>query len=275
MCAPDRLCSVVPCIGSSRRSNNPGSIRTSPEVCLPVLLLRLRGGAMIEIRARSTSTTTRRRQSIPAVADAMDGALREDFGNASSVHGWGQRAKARLDDARAAVAALVGGDPTEVVFTGSGTEADVLAVRGAAEALEAVGPAAPRDQHHRARGGAADRAGARPPRLGGHAGSASIASGVVAPDALRRPGHRRHRAGLGDARQQRGRHHPADRRARRHRPRARRAVPHRRRAGGRQAAARRRGARRRPAGHLRPQVLRPEGHRRAVGAPRHAAASRR
>ncbi len=75
----------------------------------------------------------------PAVADAMDGALREEFGNASSVHGWGQRAKARLDTARAAVAALLGADPTEVVFTGSGTEADVLALRGAAEALEAGG----------------------------------------------------------------------------------------------------------------------------------------
>jgi cysteine desulfurase len=74
----------------------------------------------------------------PAVADAMDGALREEFGNASSVHGWGQRAKARLDTARAAVAALVGGNPTEIVFTGSGTEADVLALRGAAEALEAA-----------------------------------------------------------------------------------------------------------------------------------------
>ena len=75
----------------------------------------------------------------PVVADAMDGALREDFGNASSVHAWGQRAKARLDGARAAVAALVGGEPTEVILTGSGTEADVLAVRGAAEALEASG----------------------------------------------------------------------------------------------------------------------------------------
>ena len=75
----------------------------------------------------------------PAVADAMDAAVRDDFGNASSVHGWGQRAKARLDGARAAVAALVGGDPTEVIFTGSGTEADVLAVRGAAEALEPSG----------------------------------------------------------------------------------------------------------------------------------------
>src|SRR3954469_8119798 len=69
----------------------------------------------------------------------MDAAVREDFGNASSVHGWGQRAKARLDGARAAVATLVGGDPTEVIFTGGGTEADVLAVRGAAEALEPSG----------------------------------------------------------------------------------------------------------------------------------------
>src|SRR5688572_13989325 len=69
----------------------------------------------------------------------MDAALREDFGNASSVHGWGQRAKARLDAARGAVAALLGADPIEVVFTGSGTEADVLALRGAAEALEPTG----------------------------------------------------------------------------------------------------------------------------------------
>jgi len=75
----------------------------------------------------------------PAVADAVVEALREDFGNASSVHAWGQRAKARLDRARGAVAALIGGDPSEVVFTGSGTEADVLALRGAAEALEPAG----------------------------------------------------------------------------------------------------------------------------------------
>jgi cysteine desulfurase len=75
----------------------------------------------------------------PAVADAMDGAVREDFGNASSVHAWGQRAKARLDAARASVAALVGGEPTEIVFTAGGTEADVLALRGAAEAAEPTG----------------------------------------------------------------------------------------------------------------------------------------
>jgi cysteine desulfurase len=72
---------------------------------------------------------------IAAVADAM----RDEFGNASSVHHFGQRAKARLDDARQEVAALIGGAPTEIVFTSGGTEADNFAVRGVAEALEPTG----------------------------------------------------------------------------------------------------------------------------------------
>ena len=75
----------------------------------------------------------------PAVAAAVAEALRDDFGNASSIHAYGQRAKARLDAARASVAALLGAEPTEVVFTAGGTEADVLALRGAAEALEPAG----------------------------------------------------------------------------------------------------------------------------------------
>ena len=75
----------------------------------------------------------------PAVAEAMAGALIEDFGNPSSVHHFGQRAKARLDDARSEVATLIGGEPSEVVFTSGGTEADNFALRGAAEALEPTG----------------------------------------------------------------------------------------------------------------------------------------
>jgi cysteine desulfurase len=75
----------------------------------------------------------------PPVADAVSAALRDDFGNPSSVHATGQQAKARLDRARASTAALVGADPAEIVFTCGGTEADVLALRGAAEALEATG----------------------------------------------------------------------------------------------------------------------------------------
>jgi cysteine desulfurase len=73
------------------------------------------------------------------VADRMDRALREVPGNASSVHHYGQQAKAAVDDARSEVAALLGADASEIVFTCGGTESDNFAIRGAAEALEASG----------------------------------------------------------------------------------------------------------------------------------------
>jgi cysteine desulfurase len=75
----------------------------------------------------------------PEATDAVVRALREEFGNASSVHHFGQRAKAVLDDARSAVGALLGAEPAELVFTSGGTESDNLALRGAAEALEPSG----------------------------------------------------------------------------------------------------------------------------------------
>jgi cysteine desulfurase len=75
----------------------------------------------------------------PEVADALTVAMRDTFGNASSVHHFGQQAKAALDTARSAVAALLNADPSEVVFTGGGTEADNFAIRGAAEATEVTG----------------------------------------------------------------------------------------------------------------------------------------
>jgi cysteine desulfurase len=75
----------------------------------------------------------------PAVIDAMTAVLRDDYGNASSVHHFGQQAKARLDDARTAVAALIGAEASELVFTSGGTEADNFAIRGVAEALEPTG----------------------------------------------------------------------------------------------------------------------------------------
>jgi len=75
----------------------------------------------------------------PEAIEVMARVARDIWGNASSVHHFGQQAKAVLDDARARVAQLVGGDPAEVVFTGSGTESDNAAIRGAAEALEPSG----------------------------------------------------------------------------------------------------------------------------------------
>jgi len=73
------------------------------------------------------------------VVDAVAAALRDEFGNASSVHYYGQRAKAALDEARAAVADFIGAEPSEIVFTGGGTEADNLALRGAAGAAAETG----------------------------------------------------------------------------------------------------------------------------------------
>jgi cysteine desulfurase len=75
----------------------------------------------------------------PPVADAMARVSREVFGNPSSIHHFGQQAKATIDDARSAVAALINGDPSEIVFTSGGTESDNFAIRGAAEALEPTG----------------------------------------------------------------------------------------------------------------------------------------
>ncbi len=75
----------------------------------------------------------------PAIAEVMVRVLREDFGNASSVHRFGQQAKAIMDEARTAVAGLIGAEPSELVFTSGGTEADNFALRGAAEALEPTG----------------------------------------------------------------------------------------------------------------------------------------
>ena len=75
----------------------------------------------------------------PDATEVVVRTTREVFGNASSVHLFGQQAKATLDDARSAVAALINGDPSEVVFTSGGTESDNFAIRGVAEALEAVG----------------------------------------------------------------------------------------------------------------------------------------
>jgi len=66
----------------------------------------------------------------PRVLEAMLPVLRDGFGNPSSLHWFGQRARALVDDAREQVAALVAAGPAEVVFTSSGTEADNTALRG-------------------------------------------------------------------------------------------------------------------------------------------------
>ena len=68
------------------------------------------------------------------VVDAMIPWLREHFGNpASRSHAWGWEAEAAVETAREEVAALVGADPREIIWTSGATESDNLALKGAAQ----------------------------------------------------------------------------------------------------------------------------------------------
>jgi cysteine desulfurase len=70
----------------------------------------------------------------PEVLEAFSGVLAEVYGNASSIHHYGQAAKKRLEQARREVAALLNADAGEIVFVSGGTEADNLAVLGVVRA---------------------------------------------------------------------------------------------------------------------------------------------
>src|SRR5216117_3742878 len=67
----------------------------------------------------------------PEVAEAMTRVLRETHGNPSSIYAEGRAARAAVDRARDEVAAAINAEPSEIVFTSGGTEADNLALRGA------------------------------------------------------------------------------------------------------------------------------------------------
>src|SRR5688572_23934096 len=75
----------------------------------------------------------------PRVLAAMMPYLTENYGNASSVHLFGQHARAAVDKSRRRIASLIGARPNEIVFTSGGTEANNLAIRGACEAAESHG----------------------------------------------------------------------------------------------------------------------------------------
>lgn len=73
------------------------------------------------------------------VLDAMMPYFREAFGNPSSIHRFGQKAEAAVDEAREKAASVLGCSPDEIIFTSGGSEADNLALRGAALAHRAAG----------------------------------------------------------------------------------------------------------------------------------------
>src|SRR5215472_4353008 len=67
---------------------------------------------------------------LPEVFEAMQPFYLEEFGNASSIHRYGQHARAAVEKARASVAALLNARPAEIVFTSGGTESDNLGIFG-------------------------------------------------------------------------------------------------------------------------------------------------
>jgi cysteine desulfurase len=73
------------------------------------------------------------------VVEAMMPFLTEKFGNASSIHFFGQEARGAIDKARHQVAEIINARPNEIVFTSGGTEANNLAIRGLIEANEKYG----------------------------------------------------------------------------------------------------------------------------------------
>ncbi|MEX1071430.1 MAG: cysteine desulfurase family protein, partial [Anaerolineales bacterium] len=75
----------------------------------------------------------------PQVLEAMQPYFGGDFGNPSSVHGFGQRAETALEEARQRMAELLNAQPEEILFTSGGTESDNLALRGGALAARQQG----------------------------------------------------------------------------------------------------------------------------------------
>jgi cysteine desulfurase len=75
----------------------------------------------------------------PEVLEAILPYFADLYGNASSVHAFGQEAKGAMEEARAKVAALLNAAPGEIVFTSGGTESDNMGILGAARALASKG----------------------------------------------------------------------------------------------------------------------------------------
>jgi cysteine desulfurase len=85
---------------------------------------------------------------LPEVREAMLPYLTDRWGNPSSIYAVGREARKGIDEAREKVALAIGASPEEIVFTGSGTEADNLAIKGAAWASDRRHVLLPRIEHH-------------------------------------------------------------------------------------------------------------------------------
>jgi anaerobic selenocysteine-containing dehydrogenase len=203
-----RRTAATPATGCGRHLGVPGAAKRSPE-------------RRIYLDNNATTRVS------DEVREAMTAYLGRAHGNPSSIHGAGREARDAIEQARRQVAGLINARARRIIFTGGGSEADNLALKGVAFAQ--------RDK-----------------------GNHIITTRIEHPH----PG--RHHPGVRYDGQQRGRHDPAHQGAVRSRSRERDLVPYRRRTGPRQDQGGRRGAGCRPAQPLRPQVPWPEGHRRRV-----------
>jgi len=91
----------------------------------------------------NASTTALRPEVIHEIAHTL-----AEYGNASSTHSFGRSAKVVLETARKAIASYLNAEAREIIFTGGGTEADNLALRGAASALGIKRIISSRTEHH-------------------------------------------------------------------------------------------------------------------------------
>ena len=76
---------------------------------------------------------------LPEVLETMLPYFRDTYGNPQSLHDWGDEARETNEEARGKVAALIGAQPEEIIFTGSGTEANNFAIKGLAQAQQSKG----------------------------------------------------------------------------------------------------------------------------------------
>ena len=144
----------------------------------------------------------------PEVATAMRPLLEAAYGNPSSAHWAGRAAHAALDAARSDVAALLACSSEEVVFTSGGSEANNLAIKGAFFAARGRG-------NHIVTSQIEHPSTIEPcrflERLGAEVTYLPVdGTGRLNPDDVRAGDHRPHGARHDHARQQRGRHDPAD-----------------------------------------------------------------
>jgi cysteine desulfurase NifS len=121
------LCEVVKVESGTKNTRKTAS--AGAEMCGPTILkAKAAAGPRRRIYLDNNATT----QTAAAVREAMLPYLGAELGNPSSIHGTGRDARTGLEQARAQVARLLNTRPRRIVFTGGGSEADNLAIKGIA-----------------------------------------------------------------------------------------------------------------------------------------------